>query len=98
MEKEPISKQIKEKLEDVNPYREEGRITKAIEAQTSKIPSDVFLLTAGGLMLGSLTLKLLKKDQEALFLGQWVAPVLIMGLYNKLVKVHGHDQLDNTPT
>lgn len=98
MNTEKISDQLKHKAENFNPYREEGRLTKAIESQTSKLPSDVFLWAAGGLMLTSLTLKLLKKGPTSLFLGQWVAPVLLMGLYNKIVKVHGHDQLDNTPT
>ncbi|MEO5978299.1 MAG: hypothetical protein ABIS36_19185 [Chryseolinea sp.] len=89
---------LKAKVADVNPYREEGKVAKAIESQTSKIPSDAFLWTGGGLMIASLTLKLLKKNQSALFIGQWVAPVLLMGLYNKIVKIQGHDQLDNTPT
>ena len=31
------------------------------------------------------------KDHAALFVGQWAAPFLIMGLYNKVVKQHGSD-------
>ena len=27
----------------------------------------------------------------ALFVGQWAAPFLILGIYNKLVKLHGSD-------
>ena len=29
----------------------------------------------------------------ALFIGQWAAPFLILGIYNKLVKQHGSDAL-----
>jgi hypothetical protein len=39
----------------------------------------------------SLTLKLMKKNNLALFVGQWAAPILLMGVYNKIVKVEGSD-------
>jgi hypothetical protein len=32
-----------------------------------------------------------KKPHSALFVGQWAAPFLILGIYNKLVKLHGSD-------
>ena len=32
-----------------------------------------------------------KRDHGALFVGQWVAPFLLLGIYNKLVKQHGSD-------
>ncbi|MCY7420149.1 MAG: hypothetical protein LH478_00165 [Chitinophagaceae bacterium] len=60
--------------------------TKAIEKQTIKIPSDVFLFTAIGTMAVSLTLKCLGRDKDSEFVGQWAAPILIMGVYGKLVK------------
>ena len=69
----------------------EGPVAKAIEEQTAKLPSDTFLWLAGGAIAGSLTLKILRRDHEALFVGQWAAPFLILGLYNKLVKTHGSD-------
>ena len=64
----------------------EDATTKAIEQQTKKIPSDVFLVTAIGAMAMSLTLKLFGRKKDAMFVGQWVAPILIVGVYNKLVK------------
>jgi hypothetical protein len=97
MNTEKITDQIKAKAESMNPYREEGTVAKAIETQTSRLPSDVFLWAAGGAMIASLTLKLLDRKHTALFLGQWAAPILLMGVYNKLVKVSGHDQLSNQP-
>jgi hypothetical protein len=74
-----------------NDHRE-GKVAKAIESQTAKLPSDLFLWTSLAIMGVSLTLKLMKKDDLSLFIGQWPAPLLIMGLYNKVVKVEGHDR------
>jgi len=31
------------------------------------------------------------KDHASLFVGQWVAPFLLLGIYNKMVKQHGSD-------
>lgn len=69
----------------------EGKYTKAIESQTAKIPSGVYLTAALASMVGSLTLKCMGRKSSALFIGQWAAPFLIMGLYNKIVKTEGHD-------
>ena len=89
--------ELKEKAAKVNPERKEGPIARAIESQTAKLPSDLFLWAALGSMGVSLTLKVMKKDEEALFVGQWAAPFLLLGLYNKIVKVEGHDSTDNGP-
>lgn len=70
---------------------DEGKITKVIEKQTAKVPSVVYLAAAVASMAGSLTLKLMGKRNTALFIGQWAAPFLILGIYNKIVKTEGHD-------
>jgi hypothetical protein len=72
--------------------RTEGHLTKEIETQTSKIPSDVFLWSALGLMTVSLGLQIAGKKHVSQFIGEWPLALLIMGLYNKLVKVAGHEQ------
>lgn len=74
-----------------NPEHREGPVAAAIEEQTAKLPSDLFLWTAIGCMAVSATLKAFGKSHTALFVGQWPAPILLMGLYNKLVKLEGHD-------
>ena len=74
-------------------YRE-GSVARAIERQTAKLPSDAFLWAAGASIAASLILKLLDRHHEALFVGQWAPTILILGLYNKLVKQHGSDQFD----
>ncbi|MCP9612929.1 hypothetical protein [Coprobacter tertius] len=70
---------------------DEGKLTTAIEKQTSKVPSGCYLTAALLAMAASLTLKCFKRGRSALFVGQWAAPFLIMGLYNKIVKTNGHD-------
>jgi hypothetical protein len=70
----------------------EDRYTGMIESQTSKVPSSLFLGLAIGSIAGSAILKILDKDDWALFVGQWAAPFLIMGNYNKMVKQHGSDK------
>ncbi|MEJ7740935.1 MAG: hypothetical protein WKF97_26250 [Chitinophagaceae bacterium] len=74
-----------------NPEHQEGEVAKTIEDQTAKLPSDIFLWAALGAMAASATLQILGKKETSLFVGQWPAPFLILGLYNKLVKLEGHD-------
>jgi hypothetical protein len=69
----------------------EDQFTGAIESQTSKIPSAGYLGAALGSMAASAILKILGKDEWALFVGQWAPSFLIMGVYNKLVKQLGSD-------
>jgi hypothetical protein len=53
----------------------------------------MYLGLAVGAMITSAILKVSGKDNWALFVGQWAAPFLIMGNYNKMVKQHGSDSL-----
>jgi hypothetical protein len=69
----------------------EGRVAKTIEQQTAKLPSDVFLWSALACMGASMVLHCSGRRHDGLFVGQWSAPLLLMGLYNKLVKVAGSD-------
>jgi len=77
-----------------NPQHQEGKTTKAIEEQTAKLPSKFFLCAALGAMTVSLALKCSGHKHMALFVGQWAAPFLLLGTYNKIVKTLGHDQQD----
>jgi hypothetical protein len=71
----------------------EGPIARTIESQTAKIPSDAYLWAALGSMGISLVLQITGKKDESLFVGQWAAPFLLMGVYNKVVKVAGSDRV-----
>ncbi len=74
-----------------NPEHKEGEVAKAIEQQTAKLPSDLFLWAALASIGVSLTLKIMGHKHNALFTGQWAAPFLLLGVYNKLVKLEGSD-------
>jgi hypothetical protein len=69
----------------------EGFIARSIEQQTAKLPSDVFLWAAVGSMAGSLILMIAGDHKKSTFIGQWAPSLLILGLYNKMVKLHGSD-------
>jgi hypothetical protein len=70
---------------------QEGRVTKEIEDQTAKVPSDMYLWAAVSAMAVSLSFQIAGKKHTSLFFGQWAAPFLLFGIYNKLVKQQGHD-------
>ena len=73
----------------------EGKVAKMIEHQTAKLPSDIFLWAAGASIIGSLILQMSRKKDESLFVGQWAAPFLLLGVYNKLVKIGGSDRVSS---
>ncbi len=70
---------------------QEDQFTGVLDSITGKIPCSIFLGAAFASILGSFSFKIAKKQHEALFIGQWVAPFLILGIYNKMVKQHGSD-------
>lgn len=74
-----------------NPAHREGNVAKAIEQQTAKLPSDLFLWSALTSMGVSLYFQAKGDRDRSLFIGQWAAPFLLLGLYNKLVKLEGSE-------
>lgn len=70
---------------------QEGKVAKTIEQQTKKVPSDWFLWAALGSIGLALGLKLADRKDDSEFVGMWAPTLLILGLYNKLVKVAGSD-------
>jgi hypothetical protein len=72
----------------------EGTIARSIEQQTARLPSDLFLWLAIGSMTASMTLGLMNQKHASLFVGQWAPTLLILGLYNKIVKELGSDRTD----
>lgn len=74
----------------------EGKVTKAIENQTSKIPSSFFLALAGGVVALSFGLAMSRRKKSwANFVGQWVPTILLLGIYDKIVKTHGSDKAES---
>ena len=71
------------------PEHAEGDVARLIEQQAAKVASHWFLLGALGAMGLSLGLELGGRQRASRFVGQWPAPLLLMGIYNKLVKTLG---------
>jgi hypothetical protein len=72
---------------------QEDQVTAAIEKYTATVPSSIFLGLAIASIAGSLVANAVAKEKAnpATYLGQWVAPFLLLGIYNKMVKQHGSD-------
>ena len=81
----------KEPKPSARPEHREGRVARAIEQQTAKLPSDAFLWAAVGSMGLSLALQIIGDERKANFVGHWAPTLLIFGLYNKMVKLQGSD-------
>ena len=70
---------------------EEGELTKRIEHFTSQVPSGVYLTLAIGSIGLAALLHVSGRKADAQFVGHWVPTILLLGLYNKLVKLQGSD-------
>lgn len=73
----------------------EGIVARVIEEQTAKLPSDLFLWGALASLGASLFFKVKGDTENSRFVGQWVSPFLLLGVYNKLVKIGGSDRVHN---
>lgn len=71
----------------------EGLVARTLEEQTAKLPSDVWLWGALGSMAISVCLQMKGRKEDSMFVGQWAAPFLLIGVYNKLVKIGGSDRV-----
>lgn len=69
----------------------EGSVARTIEQQTARLPSDVFLWAALGSIGASLIFQMLGDEKKANFIGHWAPTILTLGVYNKLVKLHGSE-------
>jgi len=56
------------------------------------LPSSLYLGMAFGAVGLSAMLHWKGRDKDAMFVGQWVAPFMLMGVYNKIVKLQGSDR------
>lgn len=74
-----------------SPEHREGPVARSIEQQTAKLPSDTFLWAALGSIGLSLAFEMMGDEKKANFVGHWAPTFLILGLYNKLVKLEGSE-------
>lgn len=71
----------------------EGKMTTAVEQYTSQLPSMTWLwLAAGSMALSAGLAAFREKKGVANFVGLWVPSLLLIGIYNKLVKLEGSDR------
>jgi hypothetical protein len=84
---------------DANLQKQEGKVTQQIEARTARVPSLTYMGLAVGSMIASAACMATGRKQLAQFIGQWVPSLLIIGLYNKVVKVENDllDQRERVP-
>jgi len=74
----------------------EGEMTKRVEKVTAKVPSMGYLSLALGSMAISAGLAAFSERKAlANFIGLWVPSLMLVGIYNKLVKLEGHDQFSS---
>jgi hypothetical protein len=78
----------------MKPRPTEDQFTKTIESYTAAVPSTGYLAVAIGAMGLSLACQVAGRGKWGNFIAQWVPTWLIIGLYNKLVKLEGHDRYD----
>lgn len=80
-------------INDINEREEikEGAATRKIEEQTARLPSINWLgLAFGGIVLSSVAEFVFNKKDLGHFFGLWVPSLLVIGVYNKLVKVEAN--------
>jgi len=94
-----ISSDRRKKTLTTNQNPHEGTLTKIVEKQTAKIPSIVYLGLAAGSIALSAGLAMSKRRRGwANFVGLWVPSLLLLGVYNKIVKTEGSDIEDRNHT
>ena len=72
----------------VNVGIREGSGTRAIENQTARIPSVGYLgLALASMALSATTALLFRKRTLGTFFGLWAPSLLLIGVYNKIVKL-----------
>lgn len=94
---ETTTEDLKSTFEDSSRSpKTEGHLTKTVENQTAKAPSITWLGLAVGSMAVAAGFQLFSKKKElGNFIGLWAPCFLMVGIYNKIVKVQGNDQVDH---
>jgi hypothetical protein len=82
----------------MEPKPTEDQFTKMIESYAAAVPSTGYLAVAIGAMGLSLACQMAGRGKWGNFIAQWVPTWLVIGLYNKLVKLEGHDRYDRAAT
>ena len=71
-----------------------SKTVETVEHYTAALPSSAYFGVAVGAMAASLALHIAGRGRWGNFIAQWAPALLILGVYNKLVKLEGHDHID----
>jgi hypothetical protein len=85
-------------LETEAPQTRGDKLTKSAKEYAPSMPSSAYLGIAAGAMILSLVCELTGRNKWGNFIAQWVPVCLIIGVYNKLVKLEAHDHSDRSHT
>lgn len=66
--------------------------TRDSEGSAPRRGSDVYVWAAGASILASLAFKVSGRSHAALFVGQWVAPFLLLGVHDRMAKAAASDR------
>lgn len=72
--------------------RKEGPLTRKLERVTAMLPSSTWLALAGASIAGAFGLRIAGKNHTAILVGQLGPTFMLVGIYNKLVKISGSDR------
>ncbi len=90
---------VKSKMGDLSTTPgEEGEFTQSVENVTSKLPSMTWLGLSVGSMVASAVLLGTRKKELANFVGLWAPCFMLIGIYNKLVKLEGTGASIHSPS
>ena len=67
-------------------FPHEDAVTKKVDQVTGQVPGLAYVGLALGAMAASAALVLSGRKELGNFIGQWAPSILIVGLYNKIVK------------
>lgn len=69
------------------------RVSREVERQAARVPSAGFISLAVGSMLVSAGIEIFSERKHlANFIGLWVPSLLLVGIYNKLLRMEGRGQ------
>ena len=77
----------------------EGRVAREIERRAPQVTREPFIWAAGGSIALSLTMRMMGRTEDAIFVGHWATTFLCLGIYNKLSEHerHTHQQSQQSP-
>lgn len=74
-----------EAVEGMQKATEQSKSIMSQVMSTENIPSSVLTGLAGGSLIASLVLYILRKKEDAVFVGHWVPSLLLMSLFAKYI-------------